>query len=127
MPSSSRLIVRLLLLVGYALAVPVVVRWVPVVRERRWRWFVAHQAGMTAIVAGWALRGTYPAAAANGAWLAAAAAWYARGLPFLTPGLKRGHQAGLLAPPRPGRKDGESTKWRLTRGAQMTDTVEGVL
>lgn len=65
--------------VGYPVAVGVITRWVPVVRERRASWFVAHQAGMAAIVAGWVLRGEPPAVAFNGAWLVVAAAWYALG------------------------------------------------
>jgi len=54
----------------------VIARWVPVVRERRWRWFVAHQGAVAAIVAGHALLGNGGAVAINGAWLLIAAAWY---------------------------------------------------
>lgn len=66
-------------LIGYPTAVVVIARWVPVVRERRTRWFAIHQAGTAAIVAGWAIRGNVPAAAFNGAWFLVAAAWYAAG------------------------------------------------
>ena len=63
-------------LVGYPVALVVIARWVPVVRERRWRWFAAHQAAVTGIIVGWLLRGRGSAAAVNGAWLAVASAWY---------------------------------------------------
>jgi hypothetical protein len=69
----------LALLVGYPVALVVITRWVPVVRERRWRWFAAHQAGMAAIVAGCLLRGRGSAAALNAAWLVVATAWYVLG------------------------------------------------
>ncbi len=66
-------------LVGYPVSLVVIARWVAVVRERRWRWFAAHQAAMVAIVAGWLLRGSRGAVAVNGAWLAVSTAWYALG------------------------------------------------
>ena len=62
--------------VGYPVAVVVIARFVPVVRDRRVRWFVAHQLAVTAIVAGWLLRSRPGAAAVNAAWLGAAAIWY---------------------------------------------------
>ena len=62
--------------VGYPVAIVVIARWVPVVREQRWRWFVAHQAAVGAIVAGWAIRGRLPAVVINGVWWLIAAAWY---------------------------------------------------
>ncbi|CAN5233409.1 hypothetical protein BH24ACT1_BH24ACT1_07290 [soil metagenome] len=65
--------------VGYPVAIGVIARFVPVVRKRRWRWLAAHHAGVVAIVAGWALRGEAPAAAANASWLAASSLWYALG------------------------------------------------
>ena len=65
--------------VGYPVAVGVIARFVPVVRERRWRWLAAHHAGVLAIVAGWALRGEASAAAANASWLVASSLWYALG------------------------------------------------
>jgi hypothetical protein len=65
-----------LLAVGYPVAVVVIARWVPVVREQRWRWFVAHQAAVAAIVAGWAVRGRWTAVAVNALWLVVAAGWY---------------------------------------------------
>ena len=64
---------------GYPAAVAVAARFVPVVRERRWRWLALHHAGMAAIVAGWATGGNLPAAAVNSAWLATSSAWYALG------------------------------------------------
>ena len=69
----------LALLVGYPVAFVVVTRWVPVVRERRWRWFASHQAAMAAVVTGWLLRGRGSSAALNGAWLVVATAWYVLG------------------------------------------------
>ena len=68
-----------LLVFGYPVSIVVIARWFPVVRERRWRWFVAHQVGVAAIVAGWALRDDTGAVAVNGAWFIIAAAWYAAG------------------------------------------------
>jgi hypothetical protein len=70
---------NLLQLAGYPVSLVVIARWVPVVRERRWRWFAAHQAGMAAIVVGWLLRGKAGPVALNGAWLVAASLWYALG------------------------------------------------
>lgn len=64
---------------GYPTAIAVITRFVPVVRERRTPWFVAHQVGVAAIVVGWALRGDARAVAVNGTWLVVAATWYARG------------------------------------------------
>jgi len=66
-------------LAGYPLSLVVIARWVPVVRERRWRWFAAHQAGMAAIVVSWLLRGKTAGAAVNGTWLVVAALWYVLG------------------------------------------------
>lgn len=65
--------------VGYPTAVVVLVRYVPVVRQRRARWFVAHQLGVAAIVAGWAIRGEAAAVAVNATWFVVAGAWYALG------------------------------------------------
>ncbi len=68
-----------LLAVGYLAAVAVLIRFVPVVRERRSRWLTAHHFAMVAIVAGWALRGRPTAVVANAAWLVASSAWYVMG------------------------------------------------
>jgi hypothetical protein len=62
---------------GYPAAIAVIARWVPVVRERRVRWFVVHQFAVTAIVVGWVLRSRWPAVTINATWLVTAAAWYA--------------------------------------------------
>ena len=63
-------------LVGYPAAVVVISRLVPVFRERRTSWFLAHEAGAAAIVGGWALRGNSGAVAVNATWLVGvAAAW----------------------------------------------------
>ncbi len=62
--------------VGYPTAITVIVRWLPVVRERRTTWFVAHELAVAAIVAGWALKGDSRAVVINGSWLVVAAAWY---------------------------------------------------
>ncbi len=63
--------------VGYPVAVGVISRWIPVVRERRTAWFAAHTAAVGAIVAGWALERRWSAVAVNGAWLTTSVAWYA--------------------------------------------------
>ena len=61
------------------MAIIVIARFVPVVRARRVRWFAAHQLAVTAIVAGWLLRGRPGAAAVNATWLAVAAVWFVSG------------------------------------------------
>ncbi|MEO7572796.1 MAG: hypothetical protein ABIX10_10190 [Acidimicrobiales bacterium] len=58
------------------MAIGIIVRWVPVVREQRWRWFWAHQAAVAAIVAGHALRERPDAVIINGTWLVVAALWF---------------------------------------------------
>ncbi len=64
-----------LLVVGNPVAIVVIARWVPVVREQRTRWFLIHAAAMTAIIVGWALR--RPAAVPlNALWLVASTVWY---------------------------------------------------
>jgi uncharacterized membrane protein len=64
-----------LLVAGNPVAIVVIARWVPVVRERRTRWFVVHALAMLAIIAGWALR--RPAAVPlNVVWLLVSTAWY---------------------------------------------------
>ena len=62
--------------VGYPTAIVVLTRFLPVIRDRRTRWFAAHQAGVAAIVGGWLLRGDATGAAVNGTWFVVAAAWY---------------------------------------------------
>jgi hypothetical protein len=79
-----------LLVVGYPVAVAVIVRWVPVVREQRTRWFLVHGAGMVAIIVGWALRRPV-AVPANALWLVASTVWYRWG----------GRRRGRRDPPRP--------------------------
>jgi hypothetical protein len=66
-------------LVGYPTAVVVIARWIPVVRQRRLRWFVAHEAAVAAIVTGWAIVGRRQGVLINGAWGLIAAAWYSLG------------------------------------------------
>lgn len=67
-----------LLVVGYPTSLVVLIRFVPVVRERRAGWFAAHQTAVAAIVAGWALKGKPAAAVVNATWLAVATAWWVR-------------------------------------------------
>ncbi len=67
-----------LLVLGYPVAIVVIVRWVPVVREQRAGWFAAHLAGMAAIILGWALRRPV-ATVPNIAWLVVSTAWYRLG------------------------------------------------
>jgi len=64
---------------GYPVSIAVIVRWVPVVRERRIRWFVLHQLAVAAIVIGWSTESAWSAVLINGAWLVIATAWYAAG------------------------------------------------
>jgi len=64
---------------GYPVSIAVILRFVPVVRERRLKWLVAHELAVAAIVAGWALKGDRRAVAINASWLAAAAIWYVLG------------------------------------------------
>ena len=61
---------------GYPTSIAVISRWLPVVRERRTAWFVAHEAAVAAIVAGWALKRDPMAVTINSTWLVVAAAWY---------------------------------------------------
>ncbi|MGH9188844.1 MAG: hypothetical protein ACRD0Q_02240 [Acidimicrobiales bacterium] len=56
-----------------------ITRFVPVVRERRWRWLAVHHVAVAAIVAGWAVRGEPSAVATNATWLVASSIWYAVG------------------------------------------------
>ena len=65
--------------VGYPVSVAVITRFTPVVRQRRVRWFAAHQLAVAAIITGWALERQWPAVAFNGTWLAAASAWWVVG------------------------------------------------
>jgi hypothetical protein len=69
----------LLFAFGYPAAIIVIVRFVPVVRERRTRWFVIHELGVAAIVAGQALAENPRGVIINGAWGVIAAIWYAIG------------------------------------------------
>lgn len=69
----------MLFVVGYPLAIAVIVRWAPVVRERRVRWLAAHHVGVAAIVAGWAVEERWSSVAVNATWLVVSTAWYARG------------------------------------------------
>ena len=62
---------------GYPVSIAVILRFVPVVRERRLKWLVAHDLAVAAIVAGWALKGDRRAVAINASWLVAANVWYA--------------------------------------------------
>jgi hypothetical protein len=64
---------------GYPTSITVILRFVPVVRERRLKWLAAHDLGVAAIIAGWALKGDRRAVAINASWLVAANVWYALG------------------------------------------------
>jgi hypothetical protein len=76
---SADAVATALFAVGYPTSIVVILRFVPVVRERRWKWFAAHQLAVAAIVAGWALRGDRRAVAINSSWFVVAAVWYALG------------------------------------------------
>jgi hypothetical protein len=62
--------------VGYPTSIGVLVRWLPVVRQRRTAWFVAHEVAVAAIVTGWALKRDATAVTVNATWLVVATAWY---------------------------------------------------
>lgn len=64
---------------GYPAAITVISRFVPVVRERRWRWLAVHHLGMAAIIAGCVSRRTTIGVVGNGAWLVVSSVWYALG------------------------------------------------
>jgi hypothetical protein len=64
---------------GYPTSIVVIARFVPVVRERRWKWLLVHDLAVAAIVGGWALKGDRPAVVINSTWLVAANVWYAFG------------------------------------------------
>jgi hypothetical protein len=64
---------------GYPISIVVILRFVPVVRERRTKWIVAHDLAVAAIVVGWALKCDGRAVAINASWLVAANVWYALG------------------------------------------------
>ena len=64
------------LIVGYPLAIAMLTRWLPIVRQQRTRWFLAHEAGVASIVTGWLIRGRTQGVVVNGSWLVVAAAWY---------------------------------------------------
>lgn len=72
---------------GYPASVVVLTRFVPVVRERRWRWLAVHHLGVAAVVAGWLSRGESAGAAGNAAWLVVSSLWYALG------GRRQGNEA----------------------------------
>jgi hypothetical protein len=64
---------------GYPVSIAVIVRWLPVVRQRRIKWFIAHQIAVAAIIAGWAIKGDTQAVVINGSWFVVAAVWYGLG------------------------------------------------
>ncbi|MGH8922438.1 MAG: hypothetical protein ACRD0H_29560 [Actinomycetes bacterium] len=64
---------------GYPMAIVVIARFVPVVRQRRTRWIVIHHVGVAAIIAGWALAASGRAVVINTAWLVASTGWYLLG------------------------------------------------
>jgi hypothetical protein len=70
----------LLLLIGYPLAVSVLVRLRCVLAERRVRWFAALEAATASITVGWVLHGRPLPAVVNGAaFVGFAAAWLITG------------------------------------------------
>jgi hypothetical protein len=74
-PSTAVLVAGYVLAVPFTLFVPGFLRlW-----RRRERWtYACAQGGAALIVAGWALRGSWPSAAVNAAWLVGLAVAYAR-------------------------------------------------
>ncbi len=63
---STDAVATTLFVLGYPTAIVVILRFVPVVRERRLKWLVAHDLAVAAIVAGWALKDDARAVAVNG-------------------------------------------------------------
>lgn len=69
-----------LLVIGYPVALAMLVRLRPVLAERRGWWFAALEAATLSIVVGWSLQGRPSAALLNGAALAGfAIAWLITG------------------------------------------------
>jgi hypothetical protein len=64
---------------GYPVSIAVIARFVPVVRERRLRWLVAHHVAVVCIVLGWALDSNWQAVIINSSWLATSTIWYVLG------------------------------------------------
>lgn len=64
---------------GYPASIVVIVRFLPVVRERRLRWLVVHHVAVAAIVVGWITKGDVPAIVVNSSWLVVSSVWYALG------------------------------------------------
>ena len=64
---------------GYPVSILVIARFVPVVRERRVRWILWHQAAVGAILLGFVLDANWSAVAINGTWFVVAAVWYVLG------------------------------------------------
>ena len=68
---------RVLLVAGYAVALAVATRLVPVYRERRWRWLLALEAATLSVAGGHALEGRTLSAVLNvGFFLAFGAVWW---------------------------------------------------
>ncbi len=64
---------------GYPVSIGVITRFVPVVRERRWKWLAVHHLGMAAVIAGCASKRTTVGVIVNTGWLALSSLWYAAG------------------------------------------------
>lgn len=64
---------------GYPASIAVIARFVPVVRERRWKWLAVHHLAMAALIAGFLTRRATIGALVNAGWLVASTAWYVAG------------------------------------------------
>jgi len=64
---------------GYPASIAVITRFVPVVRERRWRWLAVHHLGVAAVIAGCLSKRSTAGVIANSAWLVVSSLWYAAG------------------------------------------------
>jgi hypothetical protein len=64
---------------GYPVSICVIVRWLPVVRERRIKWLIAHDVAVAAIIAGWAIKGDTNSVIVNSSWLVISTVWYVLG------------------------------------------------
>lgn len=64
---------------GYPASIAVIARFVPVVRERRWKWLAVHHLGVAAIIAGCVSKRTSIGVLGNSGWLVLSSLWYVAG------------------------------------------------
>ena len=69
----------LLFAFGYPIAIAVIARFVPVVRQRRLGWLAIHHIAVACIMLAWALDSNWQAVIVNSTWLVTSTIWYASG------------------------------------------------